>query len=170
MKIHAISLLVLALGACSPAADAPAKPEAAAAKPVKTAHGFDIQLTLTPRTADKLAAMGEQVTISAYFFGEPKPGIDLGDEGVGGVDLGEDQIDVAPENALVVVTGAGFDPTHIADVEGAPQVLVNVYTARKAHGDNLIGCGIYQGPITMAQDKPVAITCDLLEPPAPVPA
>lgn len=168
MKILAASVLVLALAACSPAADAPAKPAAAAA-PVKTEHGFDIQLTLTPRTADKLAAMGEQVTVSAMFFGDPRPGAPV-EEGMGEIRLGEDTIDVAPANAVVVVTGAGFDPKRISEIEGPPQVLINVYTARKAHGDNLIDCGIYQGPIKMAQEKPVAIECDLLEPPAPVPA
>jgi hypothetical protein len=42
-------------------------------------------------------------------------------------------------------------------------VLVNVFTARKAQDNNLILCGSYQGLVSMAQEKPVAIQCDLLE-------
>jgi hypothetical protein len=47
-------------------------------------------------------------------------------------------------------------------VEGAPQVLVNVYSARKTHEDNLLSCGIYEGPVAMAQKQAVDIQCDLI--------
>ncbi len=48
-------------------------------------------------------------------------------------------------------------------------MLVNVFTSRMAHENNLIDCGIYEGPIAMAQKKPVDITCDLIDPPADIP-
>lgn len=166
-------LLVLALAGCSarpeggtqPAGGgAAATPSVAAPAPQKTAHGFDLQLTLTPRAAARLAGMGEKVTVNAMFYGDFKPGREPA-EGADGVDLGEDMINVEPANARVVVTGAGFDPTRLGEVQGSPQVLVNVFTARLKHADNLIDCGVYQGPITMAQARPVDIKCDLIEPP-----
>ena len=39
-----------------------------------------------------------------------------------------------------------------------------------AHENSLIICGIYEGPIAMAQQKPVDIKCDLIEPPEDIPA
>jgi hypothetical protein len=59
--------------------------------------------------------------------------------------------------------GEGFDATYLTSVKGEPEVLINVYSARKTHENNLLSCGIYQGPISMAQKKPVDITCDLIE-------
>ena len=41
-------------------------------------------------------------------------------------------------------------------------MLVNVYSARKTHEDNLLNCGIYEGPVSMAQKQPVDIQCDLI--------
>lgn len=159
MKRLAGLLFASSLAGCSPAAG----PSADAPPPEKTLYGFDVQLTLTPRTAEKLAGMGEMVTVSAVYHGEPKPGVVLDEEGMMGVALGEDRQDVKPENQLVVVTGKGFDEKAMADVEGPPQILLNIYSARKAHQDNIIWCGIYEGPVEMARQKPIAISCDLLE-------
>jgi len=163
MKNSAILLLVPALFACAPAS-APEVVAAPAAEPAKTPYGFDVQLTLTPRAAERLAQTDEAVIVSAMYYGLPAsdtvPGLD--DHGME-VGLGGDDIEVAPQNALVIVPGAGFDPTYLPGVKGEPEVLVNVYSARKTHENNLISCGIYQGPIAMAQKKPVDIQCDLID-------
>ena len=79
------------------------------------------------------------------------------------VGLGRDEVEVMPENAVVKAPGTGFDATYIKSVKGEPEVLVNVYSARKTHENNLLSCGIYQGPISMAQKKPVDIQCDLID-------
>ena len=163
MKHLAILFLAPALSACAPDSG----PEAAAvpeAETTRTPYGFDVQLTLTPRAAEKLASTDEAVIVSAMYFGMPvsdtAPGLDEHGMEIG---LGGDDVEVAPQSALVVVPGAGFDATNIASVKGEPEVLVNVYSARKTHENNLISCGIYQGPISMAQKKPVDIQCDLIE-------
>ena len=158
---HAIALLIpLALIACSPAPDA-GGPEADAAPP--SPYAFEVNLTLTPRAAEKLAATKERVIVDAYYFGaavsETAPGVDDHGQEVG---LGGDMIEVDPVNALVKAPGTGFDPTNIASIKGETELLVNVYSARKTHTDNIISCGIYQGPVKMAQQKPVDIRCDLI--------
>lgn len=157
-------LLLLAgtvvLAACAPAPEA--KPAVEAPGP----HAFEIGLTLTPRAADKLVAMRERVVVDAMYFGLPvredAPGIDAHGEHVA---LGADRVEVDPANAVVKAPGTGFDATHIKSVRGEPEVLVNVYSARRAHADNLLSCGSYQGPVTMAQKQPVAIACDLIDGP-----
>jgi len=163
-KNPAILFLVPALFACAPDSGpeiATAAPEAEAAR---TPYGFDVQLTLTPRAAERLAGTDEAVIVSAMYYGLPvsdtAPGLD--EHGVE-IGLGGDDVEVAPQSALVVVPGMGFDAANIASVKGEPEVLVNVYSARKTHENNLISCGIYQGPVAMAQKKPVDIQCDLID-------
>jgi hypothetical protein len=171
MKQLAVLALIPALFACAPASGPEAK--TAEVEPAKTPYGFEVELTLTPRTIKKLTAMSEMVTIAGMYWGEPteaaKPRIDE----IGQIDLGRDEVNVQPANRTVLIPGAAIDPKVVeTDVVGAPMVLVNVYTARLADENNLIGCEIYEGPISMAQAKPVGINCDLLEPSAiePTPA
>lgn len=160
---HALAFLIpLALVACGPApvAGAPEVPPDAPPNP----HAFEVNLALTPRAAELLASMNERVIVDAGYFGaaisETAPGVDDYGQEVG---LGGDMVEVDPVNAVVKAPGTGFDPTHIASIEGEPEVLVNVYSARKSHADNLLSCGIYQGPVKMAQKQPVEIRCDLIE-------
>lgn len=161
-------LIPAALAACAPASG----PDAASpAAEVKSPYAFEVQLTLTPRTVEKLETMHEMVTVSGMYWGEPKAEARAHADEMGQINLGADDIKVQPSSRSVIVPGAAIDPKVLAsDVEGPPQVLVNVYTSRMAHENNLINCGIYEGPIAMAQQKPVDIKCDLIEPPADIPA
>ena len=162
-----LALLVpAALAACAPA-DSPG----AAAPEVKSPYAFEVQLTLTPRTIEKLETMHETVTVSSMYWGQPKEEARPRADEMGQINLGADDIKVQPSSRSVTVPGAAIDPKVLAsDVEGPPQVLVNVHTSRMAHENSLIICGIYEGPIAMAQQKPVDIKCDLIEPPEDIPA
>jgi hypothetical protein len=105
------------------------------------------------------------------YWGEPTQEARSRADEMGQINLGADEIKVQPSSRSVIVPGAAIDPKVLAsDVEGQPQVLVNVYTPRMAHENNLINCGIYEGPIAMARQKPVDIRCDLIEAPADLPA
>ncbi len=145
------------LAACGPA------PGTAAVAGAPSPYAFEVALTLTPRAAEKLAATKERVIVDAMYFGmsvgPDAPGVDEH----GQIHLGGDMIEVDPVNAVVKAPGAGFDATHITSVQGEPEVLVNVYSARKTHDDNLLECGLYQGPVAMAQKQAVPIACDLIE-------
>ncbi|HOY76971.1 MAG TPA: hypothetical protein PLN33_04135 [Hyphomonadaceae bacterium] len=163
MKHPAILALGFVLLACAPDTG----PETAAVPETETAkspYSFDVNLTLTPRAAEMLASTDEAVNVAAMYFGEPvsetSPGID--EHGVE-IGLGRDDIEIAPKSALVTAPGTGFDGTYMTSVRGEPEVLINVYSARKTHETNLLDCGIYQGPISMAQKKPVEIKCDLID-------
>ena len=162
MKQLAI-LFGAALAACAPDSgpEAPVTPVPEAAR---SPYSFELNLALTPRAAEMLASRDETVNVAVMYYGEPvsetAPGIDEHGMEIG---LGRDDIEVAPQNALVIAPGTGFDATYIASVQGGPEVLVNVYSSRKTHENNLLDCGIYQGPIAMAQKKPVEIKCDLIQ-------
>lgn len=161
MKHLSLAVLPLLLAACGPApSGSDASPVVAAPSP----YAFEVGLTLTPRAAEKLAATQERVIVDAMYFGLPvspdAPGIDEHGEQIL---LGSDEIEVDPVNAVVKAPGTGFDATHIASVKGEPEVLVNVYSARRTHDDNLLSCGSYQGPVAMAQKQAVPIACDLID-------
>jgi hypothetical protein len=160
MKQPAFLLLFLPVLACSPAppADGLASDAAARASP----YAFDVRLTLTPRAVDKLVSTKERVIVNGMFWGAPNAAATPSVDEMGQIPLGEDFVEVAPENATITVPGANFDPAALANIEGAPQVLVNVYSARKTHADNLLDCGIYEGPVAMAQRQPADIRCDLI--------
>jgi len=158
MKHAALLPLPLLFAACAPPGGDGASAPAAEAPP--SPYAFEVKLTLTPRAVEKLVTTQERVIVDGMYWGLPKPGVEA-DE-IGQVPLGADMVEAAPENAAVRVPGAAFDATRLADIEGAPQVLVNVYSARKTHADNLLSCGIYEGPVAMAQQKPVEIQCDLI--------
>jgi hypothetical protein len=159
MKPFASLALFLPLFACSPAPPA-GEPtvETAPASP----YAFDVQLTLTPRAAEKLKGSNERVIVAGMYWGVPKAAAQATADEMGQIPLGEDFVEVSPENAAVTVPAANFEPDQLTNVEGAPHVLVNVYSARKTHEDNLLNCGIYEGPVSMAQKQPVDIQCDLI--------
>ena len=99
MKHPAILLLAPALFACAPDS-APEIAAVAETETIKTPYGFDVQLTLTPRAAEKLAQTDEAVNVAAMYYGLPvsdtAPGIDEHGEEVG---LGRDDVEVAPQSA-----------------------------------------------------------------------
>lgn len=165
MKHASFLILPLIFTACSPApADTPAVTPTAETAEAANPYAFEVNLTLTPRAAERLSSTDERVTVSAVYYGLPvsdtAPGVN--DE-MGEVELGGEDVEVMPQSSVVKVPGTGFDPAHIKSVKGEPEVLVNVYSARKTHENNLISCGIYQGPVSMAQKKPVDVQCDLID-------
>jgi hypothetical protein len=159
MKQFASLALLLPVPACSPAPTTEA-PAAAAAS--ASPYAFEVALTLTPRAAEKLASTKERIILAGAYWGVPNAAAKPTADEMGQIPLGEDFVEVAPENATVSVPAANFDPAQLPNVEGEPQVLVNVYSARKTHEDNLLSCGIYEGPVAMAQKQPVDIQCDLI--------
>ncbi len=160
MKQLAMLVLFVPLLACgpTPAAGGLATEANAPASP----YAFDVRLTLTPRAAEKLVSTKERIIVAGMYWGPPNAAAKPTADEMGQIPLGEDFVEVAAESATITVPAANFDPVQLPNVEGAPQVLVNVYSARKTHEDNLLDCGIYEGPVSMAQKQPVDIQCDLI--------
>jgi hypothetical protein len=47
------------------------------------------------------------------------------------------------------------------DTQGV-QLLINVYSGRKSSPNNLLDCGIYEGPMQAVQGKSIPISCKLI--------
>ena len=127
---------------------------------------YRVQVTFTPRTITKLKDMGEKVTIANMFYGlASKATLDAGKaDGVGQVPLGETMRDIEPQNQVVTVAVPPFQPAKTAQTEGPPLLLINVYSARKKHEDNLLTCGIFDAELVKAEAEMIKIECDLIEP------
>lgn len=136
--------------------DVVAKPEGAT---------YKVQVTFTPRTITRLKDLGEKVTVANMFYGlASKATLDAGKaDGVGQVPLGETMRDIEPQNQVVTVAVPPFQPAKAAQTEGPPMLLINVYSARKKHEDNLLDCGIFDAELAKAEAETIKIECDLIE-------
>jgi hypothetical protein len=126
---------------------------------------YKIQVTFTPRTITRLKDIGEKATIANMFYGlASKATLDADKaDGVGQVQLGETMRDIEPQNQVVSVAVPPFQPAKTAQTEGPPMLLINVYSARKKHADNLLECGIFDAELAKAEAEPIKIECDLIE-------
>lgn len=116
-----------------------------------------IAVTLSAKAQAKLAKSGEQVHILGSYYGVAIEG--RGNE-EGQVDLGTQEADILGPGA--VTFGARSIPAAaLADVrDRTPRLLVNVYTSRKVFEDNLLDCGIYEGPADASSI--IEIACKLI--------
>lgn len=126
---------------------------------------FSVALTLSPKAAAKIAETGERIMVVAMFNAMPKPGSKVEQDGAGPLDLGQASV------TLDGVGTANFAPftlyaKDLAETEGEPDLLINVWTARQTSEDNLLSCDLWQGPLaTIPNDKPIPIACKLIEEP-----
>ena len=125
--------------------------------------GFDVKVRLSPRAKAELVAKNETIVVDASFVAGPKAGTPkkyIGEDGQV-MGLGDQRVEVAPG------TTARFahllaNREALAWVEGPPAVLINVYSGRKASKDNLLDCGVYEGPLSTIADSVVPIDCKLI--------
>ena len=122
-------------------------------------NAFTIDLRLSDASANRLQRMGEKVKIMAYYSGEPKPGVKPNEDGE--IDLGSESREIRPQSQIVSFQGTYDQRTALRKVKGQPRLLINVYSARRAHRDNLLDCGIYDGSIFRIPPR-YTIRCKLI--------
>lgn len=121
------------------------------------------QLTLVirfdPAAAQALAARGERVVVAGYFYGDPAPGATEAPDEMGLINLGTEEVTIRPKEARLTL-GASLSNAPLDQVV-EPMVNVNVYSARWTHEDNLLDCGLVDGPVA-AMTAPQEVFCKLL--------
>ena len=134
--------------------------------PVEQEPGFDVAVKLSPKAKAELVAKGETVVVSVSFEGGPKPGTPKNYVGEDGqvMGLGDRTVEVAPgATARFGKLQANKDALRwVQGAQGGLGVLVNVYSGRKASKDNVLDCGIYEGPLSTIADSVVPIDCKLI--------
>ena len=131
--------------------------------PVEQEPGFDVAVKLSPKAKAELTTKGETVVVSVSLEGAPKPGTPkkyVGEDGQV-MGLGDQTVEVIP-GSTARFSKLQANKEALAWVQGAPGVLINVYSGRKASKDNVLDCGIYEGPLSTIADSVVPITCKLI--------
>jgi hypothetical protein len=133
------------------------------AAPPAVIPGFTVTVTYSQKAMATLVAGKETVIVVGYLYGFPIQGTPKQDvDHVGQIDMGQ----VKKEIALGAT--ATFDRVKLnqpmikwMDSQG-PQLLINVYSGRKSSPNNLLDCGIYEGPLKAVQGQSTPISCKLI--------
>ena len=133
---------------------------AATAGPLHADTPLALEVTFSQRALQELAGLSEMVMVSAFYFGEPAPGATIEPDEEGLIFLGVEEHVIWPVPQTVQL-GANLGAMPVAQVV-APQVNVNVYSARFGAEDNLLECGLVDGPVQDFIGKPQAVACKLI--------
>ena len=151
------------VGTAGSAEAAKAEESAQAAAATAEYPGFSVNVTLSDKAMAKLVAGKETVIVAGYLTGNPKPGAlkKYVDE-MGEVGLGEIQMEVGPgviaRFGPITLKKDAFEQTDKKDA----QLLINVYSGRKSSSNNLLDCGMYEGPLKPIQGTTIPIACKLI--------
>lgn len=118
-----------------------------------------LDLVLDAEVEATLQARGEWIIVNAWYYGDPAVDSVPMDE-MGLVYLGEEKATVYPVSQRVVIGGytAGAPRDWVLD----PLVNVNVFSARLTDQNNLLDCGLVEGPVAELAGGVQTISCTLL--------
>lgn len=119
-----------------------------------------LHISFDAAAATKLQEAGEMVIVSSTFWGEPATGNLLAVNKMGQLYLGAEQATVWP-NEQTISIGHSLAGGPLGNVE-TPMVNVNVYSARITSEDNLLDCGIVDGPTDALSKSTQEINCTLI--------
>lgn len=142
-------------------AAAPKGDATAEASPKAAASPYEVQVYMSAKAQSRLNKIGEKVKVAAYYSGEPVPAKQKAANEVGEISLGDEEIVLPAEGGNARLKGE-LQPKKLGWVK-EPQVLINIYSARLAHQDNLLNCGLFQDTLKLARKQPIVITCKLID-------
>lgn len=134
--------------AAAPALAGPPQPE-----------GLSIAVDLSPKAQKRLAALGEGIVASAFYFGPPAKGAARRVSPSGQVEVPVDEIAVQARGVTLIPAAP---PDARRWIAGEPRINLNLYTARRKSEDNLLDCALFEGVVPKPADQPVRIACKLI--------
>jgi hypothetical protein len=125
--------------------------------------GFTIAVSYSKKAMDALIARKETVIVAGYLSAFPKQGTPKRYvDHMGEIGLGQVKDEVAAGSPATFGT-VKLDQSMLKWVDSqGPQLLINVYSGRKSSQNNLLDCGIYEGPLKDAQGKTLPIACKMI--------
>ena len=147
------------------AAAAPAAPATAATAPVQGDMGFDVNVTLSKKAADKLAADKEGIVVFASYYGDPKKSAEKHANEIGQISVSttDENVQIPGTGGHAHIGGKKVDAQTLKWVEGGIKVNVNVASARKSGPDNILNCDFIDGALSDVRKAPVTLHCYLIE-------
>jgi hypothetical protein len=130
---------------------------------VQQDFAFTVEITLSPKASAKLAALHENIIVSASYSGDPAPDAEKHTDEIGSIPLGIENIEVPGKAGTVRVPGTKIRRNRFAWIKGPVLLNVNVYSARHSGPDNILNCDFFDGRLENAIRKPVPLHCSLIE-------
>jgi hypothetical protein len=125
-------------------------------------NGFRVNLAFSERAKKTLSESRETVVVWGYVTGFPKPGAPKPYSDMGEIELGQVRTEVPPGGDVSFnEIQLRRDALKQVDTQG-PQLLINVFSGRRSSRDNLLDCGLYQGPLKAVQGHNIPISCKLI--------
>jgi hypothetical protein len=157
-------IVLIALASQSCFTQAPAQqPKARTAPASSGVSGFTVKLTLSDKASATLTSRSETIIVAGYLTGFAKQGTPKRykyEESV--VSLGQVKDEIVP-GGVATFERVRLDPAALKWVDSqGPQLLNNVYSGRKSTHNNLLDCGIYEGPLQAVQGQNIALSCKLI--------
>jgi hypothetical protein len=158
----ALAFLLLAAGATLGPAAAQ-QPKASPPAPVATVPGFTVAITYSQKAMATLTSSKETVIVDGDLYGFAKPGTPKQDaDHMGEVYMGEVKDEIAP-GATATFKNVQTKQANAKWIDSrGVQLLINVYSGRKSSPNNLLDCGIYEGPLKDVQGTTIPIACKLI--------
>ncbi|UXN60566.1 hypothetical protein [Phyllobacterium zundukense] len=127
--------------------------------------GFDVNVTLSPKAAARLAAEKEGIVVFADYYGDPKRSAAKRANEIGQIDLNQqdETVQIPGTGGHAHVSGAKVDTKRLDWLAGPAKVNVNVASARKTNPDNLLACDFIDGALADVMKAPVTLHCYLIE-------
>jgi hypothetical protein len=126
--------------------------------------GFDLDITLSAKAADRLRATREGITVSASYYGDAKKDAEKHADDVGHIDLGTELIRLPGQAGKTHVSGKNVKSERFDWMDGAAKVNVNVFSSRVANKDNILTCDFIDADVAqVVKSQPISLHCALIE-------
>ena len=126
-------------------------------------YGFDVNVTLTAKAAQRLQSEHEGITAWASWYGNPNQAGQPHADEVGQIDLGHDEVRVPGRSGMVHIPGTGLHTNRLKWIDGGVMVNVNVYTSRLSSDKNLLDCDFIDGDLAkVIKAQPITLHCGLI--------
>ena len=133
--------------------------------------GFQVQVTLSPKAAERLSSLSEGITLSSFYYGEAakKPtkaeirAAEQDGQQAGQIEIPGDTVTIAGMPGTAEMPGRALGKKEAALYgRNVVRVNVNVFSARLHSEDNLLDCALFDDEVAIAKAKPVEILCRLI--------
>ncbi len=125
--------------------------------------GFELNITLSPKAAERLRATHEGITADASYYGDPTAAAVKQADEVGHIPLGVERIDLPGRAGPVRFSGQKLSHERLDWITGGVKVNVNLYSARHSSSDNILACDFIDGSLAdVVKAQPVTLHCGLI--------
>lgn len=128
-------------------------------------YAFDVTLDITPEAAEVMKARNSHFVVAALYFGRAKPEARARANAQGRIKLGYEQIGLGQGATRLHLPVETFDEALLADINGEPQVMINVFSAGDVGArDDLARCKTFTGYLKTVKTQPPVLSCDINRP------